>query len=268
MTPTPTPTMATAMLALQGRLVGAIEDRPNSYFPEDDSNDDYRHRGRVPRSGAESGSIVSHRSRAPSVDDYYRKASDHHRHSQHGERPGNRRRASSTPPTPSASHGGRSSHRREDHGHDRGHSRERRHDRDRSPSRDRHHYPPSSSRSKSLHHPPPSRSGSKSGRKRAPSHPPERRSSSDVFMNAARIGFEAGAMAALKLRNDDSPWIGAKGAKIGAAALSAAAVDTFMEQKYPGHKGGLRHTMMQKATQIAIGNLVMKPVMSKGGGKR
>lgn len=75
-------------------------------------------------------------------------------------------------------------------------------------------------------------------------------------------------MAALKLRDDDSPWIGSKGAKVGAAALSAAAVDTFMEQKHPGHKGGLRHTMMRQATQIAIGNLVMKPVMSKRGGRR
>jgi len=66
-------------------------------------------------------------------------------------------------------------------------------------------------------------------------------------------------MAALKLRDDPSPWIGSKGAKIATAALSAAAVDTFMEQKHPHRKGGLRHTMMRQATQLAIGNLVMKP---------
>jgi hypothetical protein len=82
-------------------------------------------------------------------------------------------------------------------------------------------------------------------------------------MKAARTAFEAGAVAALKLRNDPSPWIGPKGAKIATAAIGAAIVDTFMEQKHPKRKGGMRHTMMRQATQMAIGSLVMKPAMKK-----
>lgn len=74
-------------------------------------------------------------------------------------------------------------------------------------------------------------------------------------------------MAALKLRDDPSPWIGpnGKGPKIAAAALSAAAVDTFVEQRYPNRKGGIRHTVMRQVTQMAIGNLVKKaPVVAAG----
>lgn len=89
---------------------------------------------------------------------------------------------------------------------------------------------------------------------------------------AVRTAFEAGAVAALKLRDDPSPLLGAKGSKIATAALAAAVVDTFIDKKYPKRKGGLRHTVMRQATQMAIGNLVMpavqgKKVGGKAGGK-
>ncbi|KAK4193802.1 hypothetical protein QBC35DRAFT_480302 [Podospora australis] len=90
-----------------------------------------------------------------------------------------------------------------------------------------------------------------------------------MLSTAFRTAFEAGAVAALKLRDDPSPYFGAKGSKIATAALAAAVVDTFIDKKYPNRKGGLRHTVMRQATQMAIGSLVMPAVMGKmnGGGK-
>ncbi|KAM7186881.1 hypothetical protein V8F33_011553 [Rhypophila sp. PSN 637] len=96
---------------------------------------------------------------------------------------------------------------------------------------------------------------------------PEKRSPKEVFFRAAQCAAEAGAMAALKLRDDPSPWIGPNGKapKVAAAALSAAAVDTFMEQRHPKRKGGIRHTMMRQVTQMAIGGLVKHAPMDSIG---
>ncbi len=77
--------------------------------------------------------------------------------------------------------------------------------------------------------------------------------------SAVRCALEAGAVAALKQRNDPSPWIGMKGTKVAAAALGAAAVDTLMERKAPKRKGGISHLMMKQATTMALGNLVLGP---------
>ncbi|KAK0666675.1 hypothetical protein QBC41DRAFT_325284 [Cercophora samala] len=112
-----------------------------------------------------------------------------------------------------------------------------------------------------------SRKGRGDSHFRSRSHPPhssskhhEPHSPVDIIYTAARTAFEAGAMAALKLRNDPSPLMGAKGGKIVAAAVGAAVVDTFIDQRHPKRKGGLRHTVMRQATQMAIGNLVMPAV--------
>jgi len=86
------------------------------------------------------------------------------------------------------------------------------------------------------------------------------RKRSDILLAAGRTAFEAGAMAALKLKDDPTPWLGPKGAKVVAAGLSAACVDTFMERKHPQRKGGLAHTALRQATNFAIGGLVVKPV--------
>jgi len=86
------------------------------------------------------------------------------------------------------------------------------------------------------------------------------RKRSDILLSAGRTAFEAGAMAALKLRADPTPWLGTKGAKVVAAGLSAACVDTFMERKHPKRKGGLAHTALRQATNLAIGGLVVRPV--------
>ncbi|KAM7204423.1 hypothetical protein V8F20_003539 [Naviculisporaceae sp. PSN 640] len=127
----------------------------------------------------------------------------------------------------------------------------------------------SSSRSRSRSH--------SRGRSRTQSNkPPEKRSPSQILLRAAQTFAEAGAIAALKLRDDPSPWIGPNGKapKVAAAAFSAAAVDTFIEYKHPKRKGGIRHTVMRQVTQMAIGNLVKKadvvenmvpPVVVKGG---
>ncbi|KAK1836604.1 hypothetical protein QBC39DRAFT_338516 [Podospora conica] len=92
-------------------------------------------------------------------------------------------------------------------------------------------------------------------------HPPRPvRKHSDMLLAAGRTAFQAGAMAALKLKDDPTPWMGAKGAKVIAAGLSAACVDTFMESKHPKRKGGLAHTALRQATNFAIGGLVVRPV--------
>ncbi|KAK4450030.1 hypothetical protein QBC34DRAFT_80303 [Podospora aff. communis PSN243] len=134
------------------------------------------------------------------------------------------------------------------------HRYNRHHDHDH--ERSSRHYPPSASRSHRAQssHPPSSR------QKENPSRPPRpRRNSSSIILGAGRTALEAGAVAALKLRDDPSPWLGTKGAKVVTAALSAAAVDTFMERRHPDRKGGLRHTVMKQGMQVVIGNLVKKP---------
>ncbi|CAM1501565.1 Fc.00g035490.m01.CDS01 [Cosmosporella sp. VM-42] len=68
----------------------------------------------------------------------------------------------------------------------------------------------------------------------------------------ARTAFTAGAQAAMKSRDDPSPWLGAKGAKIATAALGAALVDGFMGQKHPG---GARHTLMKEGVDVASGKV-------------
>ncbi|KAK0722159.1 hypothetical protein B0T26DRAFT_673899 [Lasiosphaeria miniovina] len=87
-------------------------------------------------------------------------------------------------------------------------------------------------------------------------------SRSDILMGAARVAFEAGALAAYKMRGDDRPWVGPKGTKVVATAIGAAAVDTFMEMRHPDRKGGIRHTVMRQATPLLL-NLALRPAGRK-----
>lgn len=64
----------------------------------------------------------------------------------------------------------------------------------------------------------------------------------------ARTAFAAGAQAVMKNRDDPSPWLGAKGAKVATAALGAALVDGFVGTKHPG---GVRHNMMKQGVDMA-----------------
>lgn len=75
-------------------------------------------------------------------------------------------------------------------------------------------------------------------------------------------------MAAIRLRNDPAPWLGAhKGGQIAAAALSAALVDTLVARGVPGgmRKGGLRHAVAGRAMQMIIAGLVKA---EHGGGAK
>lgn len=179
------------------------------------------------------------RHRSVDVHDDHRRGRDHSPSSHttdHGGRPAMRRRPSSAEPAPSS-------------------SRSR---------RDKGYYPPSAS------HTPKGSGGSRHntwplpqsmGDKLSDMHPPRPVGRhSDMLLSAGRTAFTAGAMAALKLKDDPTPWMGAKGAKVVAAGLSAACVDTFMESKHPKRKGGLAHTMLRQATNFAIGGLVVRPV--------
>ncbi|KAK4042797.1 hypothetical protein C8A01DRAFT_33047, partial [Parachaetomium inaequale] len=71
-------------------------------------------------------------------------------------------------------------------------------------------------------------------------------------------------MAALRLRNEPSPWLGAKGGQIAAAALGAAVVDTFVARRVPMRKGGLRHSVARQAAQAVIGGLVTNSGVAAG----
>jgi hypothetical protein len=75
-------------------------------------------------------------------------------------------------------------------------------------------------------------------------------------------------MAALRLRSDPSPWLGAKkGGQIAAAAIGAAVVDTFVARRAPSmRKGGLRHAVAKQAAQMVIGGLVGGGRGRDGGG--
>ena len=85
---------------------------------------------------------------------------------------------------------------------------------------------------------------------------------------AARHALEAGALAALSMRDDPSPWIGKKGGQIAAAAIGAAVVDTFVARQTPKRQGGLRHAVAKQAAQMVIGGLVSPSSSTKVGGRR
>ncbi|KAK3323538.1 hypothetical protein B0T19DRAFT_485902 [Cercophora scortea] len=231
--------------------------RPHPHFADDDNDDDDveahpRQRSRTPQfSGNDSR-------RARSTESHYRRDS-------RGGSPRLRRRSPSlSSGSESDDNDRRRSSRRSPDPHDRQQRR-----------RAKSHYPPSSSRrtpgnddidtrrgrsvdTHSRHHHS-TRSASTSSKK-DPTSSSRHRNRSEMIMRAAQTAMETGAMAALKMRGDTSPWIGAKGAKVVATALGAAAVDTFVEQRHPVRKGGVRHSMMRQATQMALGSLVLKPV--------
>jgi hypothetical protein len=82
-------------------------------------------------------------------------------------------------------------------------------------------------------------------------------------MSAAKAMLQTGAMAAVKMHGEEGDWIGMKGAKVLSTALSAAAVDTFMERKKPHMNGGMRHSAVKQAAQVALVNLVAKPAVKR-----
>lgn len=82
-------------------------------------------------------------------------------------------------------------------------------------------------------------------------------------MGAAKVMLQAGAMAAVKMQGEEGDWVGMKGAKVISTALSAAAVDTFMERKKPNMNGGMRHSAVRQAAQVALVNLVAKPAVKR-----
>ncbi|EXL64745.1 hypothetical protein FOPG_19001 [Fusarium oxysporum f. sp. conglutinans race 2 54008] len=66
--------------------------------------------------------------------------------------------------------------------------------------------------------------------------------------SGCRTAFAAGVQAAIKSQDDPTPWLGAKGAKVATAALSAALVDGWIGQK---HRGTARQNIMQKGVDFA-----------------
>lgn len=133
--------------------------------------------------------------------------------------------------------------------------------------RDTSRYPPSSSKShgakRSLTQPARRRSSSRSP---SPGSPRGRRRSQEVFTSAAKAALEAGAAAALKVHNDQGPWLGAKGTKVATTALGAALVDAFFEHRKPEMKGSKTHGLAKQAATFALGNLVTKPAAKRGLG--
>ncbi|KAK0629921.1 hypothetical protein B0T17DRAFT_203765 [Bombardia bombarda] len=228
------------------------ENYPDSHLAGDD-DDKQLARGR-------------HRSSRPATDSHYhssRRASPDRHTTSHSRRRPSPAASSRSSSSSSSSSGSSADSRPKSRSH-----RHRKSERSRRDEAHRHHqqqrYPPSSSRTKDLHQRERGdRTRSRSSSTGRDKDHPDKKSNGDIFMRAMQTAAEAGAMAALKLRSDPSPWIGAKGTKVAAAALGAAMVDTYMEQKHPEQKGGMRHNMMRQATQLAIGKLVVKPVVNK-----
>ncbi|KAK4140662.1 uncharacterized protein C8A04DRAFT_31842 [Dichotomopilus funicola] len=91
-----------------------------------------------------------------------------------------------------------------------------------------------------------------------------------LAQEAARHALDAGATAALRLRNDPSAWEGQRGTEgghIAAAAISAVVVDTFLAKRVPMRKGGFRHSVAKQAAQVVIKGLVANVGGSGGGGR-
>ncbi|KAK1755945.1 hypothetical protein QBC47DRAFT_200453 [Echria macrotheca] len=142
-------------------------------------------------------------------------------------------------------------------------------------SKPKGYYPPSSSRPRNnaAHH---HHRSSSSASQRERDHQKQqqqqqgsrRRASSEIFRSASKIALEAAAATALKVHSHPGPWLGPKGAKVAAAALSAAAVDTYLEQRHPKRKGGMRHVVMRRGLQAVIGGLVGPVIMNAGGERK
>ncbi|KAH6983836.1 hypothetical protein EDB80DRAFT_691654 [Ilyonectria destructans] len=66
----------------------------------------------------------------------------------------------------------------------------------------------------------------------------------------ALTALTAGAQAAIKSRNDPSPWLGPKGAKIATTALGAALVDGFIGKKHPN---SVRENIAKHGVSLASG---------------
>ncbi|ODA84118.1 hypothetical protein RJ55_02636 [Drechmeria coniospora] len=71
----------------------------------------------------------------------------------------------------------------------------------------------------------------------------------------ARTAFAAGAQAVMRSRNDPSPWLGAKGAKVATAALGAALVDGLVNQKHPA---GAKQDLVRSGVAALLGELGAK----------
>jgi hypothetical protein len=67
-----------------------------------------------------------------------------------------------------------------------------------------------------------------------------------LIQAGGKAAVTAGAQAAMKSRNDQGAWLGAKGAKVATAALGAALVDSFIGQKHPG-----KHDMARQGLDFA-----------------
>jgi hypothetical protein len=87
-----------------------------------------------------------------------------------------------------------------------------------------------------------------------------------LLVAGARTAFSAGAQAAMKNRNDPSPWMGPKGAKVATAALGAALVDGFMGKNK--HAGGTAHKAMKEGVDFASSRIGDGLGGSGGGGGR
>lgn len=64
----------------------------------------------------------------------------------------------------------------------------------------------------------------------------------------------------MKSRNDPSPWLGPKGAKVATAALGAALVDGFMGQKHPN---STRQSLMRQGVDLAQSQTMKTPAHHK-----
>lgn len=68
----------------------------------------------------------------------------------------------------------------------------------------------------------------------------------------ARTAFTAAAQSAMKNKDDPSPWMGSKGAKVATAALGAALVDGFIGTKHPE---SARHNVARQGVDVASGKV-------------
>ncbi|KAH7126216.1 hypothetical protein EDB81DRAFT_206199 [Dactylonectria macrodidyma] len=128
--------------------------------------------------------------------------------------------------------------------------------RPRSQTRDRHDRGPSG-QSPTRGRPPPTQRGRDSPAFRRKSMPASTKARSPWWQNpllqaGARTALTAGAQAAMKSRNDPSPWMGAKGAKVATAALGAAIVDGFIGQKHPN---SVRQNIAREGVDLATGKV-------------
>ncbi|KAI6355978.1 hypothetical protein MCOR25_008024 [Pyricularia grisea] len=108
--------------------------------------------------------------------------------------------------------------------------------------------------------------GGEKSRKRDKSKHGRELDHSERIKQALLAGLAAGAVEAIRVRNEPGPWRGPKGRRVATAAFSAAAIEAAID-KHPDHNPN-KKAVIAKLGGLVMSRLINGPTESKRKGKR